>query len=587
MFRFLRWTFLILAILLVFDQFAWAQSNSWPEFPVDEASPHKIARGAGSYFSWFKLVSVICIYLAWVRTCDWANRDCQIYGQPYAMWNPIITAPFLLGMIAVFSIPVFPLGMALLVLSYLGPVLAYVFIRNAKLDPHERVLTPDHIRHLMAGRLQQMGVEVSAEGKAAHEKGAPVVFHPAGGTDKQNQANIITARQSPGYLPAKDLAVDLIKQRADKCMLDFSRDAVAVRYQIDGVWHEADGQDRETGDSVLAVFKTMSNLNVEERRKRQAGKFTAEMEKKKYAGTIISQGTQTGERVILQLDRPHSDFKTLRELGMREKMEEQLKGLLAQDRGLVLFSSQPAGGLTTTMRLALKLTDRFMRDFAAFQDEVAPEPVVDNIEITTYNTAKGELPHKVLESLIRREPNAIVASDLPNAETAIMLCDQAVRDKLVITTVRAKEAVEALLRVLLLKVPASKFAPAVIGVVNQRLIRKLCEDCKQGYEPAPQLLQKLGIPAGRVEQLYRPPEATEQEKVCPTCNGIGYFGRTSIYELVVVNAKLREALEKEPKLDVLRKVSREAGNKNLQQEGLVLVAQGITSVQELSRVLKQ
>ncbi len=587
MLRFLRWTLLILAIFLVCDQLGWAQSNSWPEFPVDEANPHKIARGTGSYFSWFKLVPILLIYFAWIRTSDWANRDCQINGLPYAMWNPIVTGPFLVGMIAVFTIPIFPLGFSLLLLSYLGPALAYVFVRNSKLDPHERVLTPEHIRHVMAGRLQQMGVEVSAEGKEAHEKGAPVVFYSAGGTDKQNQANIITARQSPGYLQAKDLVADLIKQRADKCMLDFSRDAVAVRYQIDGVWHEADGQDRETGDSVLAVFKTMANLNVEERRKRQAGKFTAELEKKKYAGAIISQGTQTGERVILQLDRPHSDFKTLRELGMREKMEEQIKGLLAQDHGLVLFSAQPAGGLTTTMRLALKLTDRFMRDFAALQDEAAPEPVADNIEITTYNTAKGELPQKILESLIRREPNAIVASDLPNAETAILLCDQAVRDKLIITTVRAKEAVEALLRVLLLKVPASKFAPAVIGVVNQRLIRKLCEDCKQGYEPAPQLLQKLGIPAGRVEQLYRPPEATEQEKVCPTCNGIGYFGRTSIYELVVVNAQLRQALEKEPKLDVLRKVSREAGNKNLQQEGLVLVAQGITSVQELSRVLKQ
>ncbi|HEX6261002.1 MAG TPA: ATPase, T2SS/T4P/T4SS family [Woeseiaceae bacterium] len=301
----------------------------------------------------------------------------------------------------------------------------------------------------------------------------------------------------------------------------------------------------------------------------------------------MSQGTQTGERVILQLDRPHSDFKSLRELGMREKMEEQLRSMLAQDRGIVLISSSPGGGLTTTMRLVMGLVDRYMRDIVAFQEKSAPEPVAENVEITTYDKAAGESPQRVLESLLRKEPSGVVVNELPNAQCAQMLCEQSLDGKLVVTTIRAKEAVEALLRVLLLKVPASKFAPAVTAVLNQRLIRKLCDECKQPYEPSPQLLQKLGIPAGRVDRLYRPPDPSEQEKVCRRCNGIGYYGRTSIFELLIVNDKIREVLETQPKLDVLRKVSREAGNRNLQQEGIVLVAQGITSVQELSRVLKQ
>ena len=391
----------------------------------------------------------------------------------------------------------------------------------------------------------------------------------------------------PAILPAKELVAELVRQRADKGMLDFTRDAVAVRFQIDGVWHESEAQDRESGDALLSVFKTMANLNVDERRKRQVGRFDAEYEGRSYQSMIISQGTQTGERAILQLDRPHSDFKSLRELGMREKMEEQLRQVMAADHGMVLISSAPAGGLTTTVRLALGLTDRYMRDIVAFQEKNAKEPVAENIEITTYDKAAGEVPQKVLESLLRKEPSGVVVNELPNAECAQMLCEHAAQGKLVITTIRAKEAVEALLRMLLLKVPASKFAPAITAVLNQRLIRKLCDECKQPYEPAPQLLQKLGIPAGRIDLLYRPPEPSEQDKVCRRCNGIGYFGRTSIFELLLVNDKIREALEKQPKLDVLRKVSRQAGNRNLQQEGIVLVAQGTTSVQELSRVLKQ
>jgi type II secretory ATPase GspE/PulE/Tfp pilus assembly ATPase PilB-like protein len=227
-----------------------------------------------------------------------------------------------------------------------------------------------------------------------------------------------------------------------------------------------------------------------------------------------------------------------------------------------------------------------MRDVVAFQAQGAEEPVAENIDVVTYDKA-GEVPQKALETLLRKEPNVVIVNELPNVECAQILCEHAATEQLVMTTVRAKEAVEALLRVLLLKVPASKFAPAVTGVLNQRLVRKLCEECKQAYEPAPQLLKKLGIPAGRIDLLYRTPEPSEQDKVCQRCNGIGYYGRTSIFELLLVNDKMRRALEKQPKLEVLRQVSREAGNRNLQQEGIVLVAQGITSVQELSRVLKQ
>ena len=123
-------------------------------------------------------------------------------------------------------------------------------------------------------------------------------------------------------------------------------------------------------------------------------------------------------------------------------------------------------------------------------------------------------------------------------------------------------------------------------MLNQRLIRKLCEDCKEEYTPSPEMLKKLGIPAGRVESLYRPPKSEEDQPVCSNCGGLGYKERTSIFELLVVDDSIREVLTKQPKLEVLRKVARQAGNRTLQEEGIVLVAKGVTSVPELSRVLK-
>jgi len=132
--------------------------------------------------------------------------------------------------------------------------------------------------------------------------------------------------------------------------------------------------------------------------------------------------------------------------------------------------------------------------------------------------------------------------------------------------------------------------------VNQRLIRKLC-DCKQPFQPPPQLLQKLGIPPGRVQQLFRewqpppppPPDQkgkVEEPQICRKCGGIGYYGRTAIFELLEVTDTLRDALVRNPQIDTLRQIARQSGTRSIQEEGVLLVVKGTVSITELQRVLK-
>jgi type II secretory ATPase GspE/PulE/Tfp pilus assembly ATPase PilB-like protein len=122
------------------------------------------------------------------------------------------------------------------------------------------------------------------------------------------------------------------------------------------------------------------------------------------------------------------------------------------------------------------------------------------------------------------------------------------------------------------------------------LIRKLCENCKEAYAPPPEVLKQLGLPAGRIEALYRPPtqpiDPKNPEKVCETCMGVGYFGRTAIFELLVLENNLRQILGKTPKLELLRDAARKSKQRSLQEEGILLVAKGVTSIPELMRVLK-
>jgi type II secretory ATPase GspE/PulE/Tfp pilus assembly ATPase PilB-like protein len=250
----------------------------------------------------------------------------------------------------------------------------------------------------------------------------------------------------------------------------------------------------------------------------------------------------------------------------------------------------PSGGLTTLTNASLEETDRLMRDFFAIEEVNHREHEIQNIAVHTYDASKGETPATIIPKLVRLYPNVYVCRDLVDADSATMLMNEISDDRLVITSIPAREAAEAPLRLLQMKLPQKQFASVVTAVLYQRLIRKLCPDCKVGYQPPPDVLKKLGIPPGKVQQLYRPPKPEERENekqpVCQTCQGIGYLGRTGIFELLVVTDQMREILAKQPNIELLRKAARADNQRSLQEEGILLVAKGVTSLPELMRVLK-
>jgi type II secretory ATPase GspE/PulE/Tfp pilus assembly ATPase PilB-like protein len=573
-------------------------------------------RGPGWYASWWKVLLIFLVMLLWVRTTDWVGRDTGPVGLPYEIWNPVAFFPFFALFFITLFIPIFWVNLPVLALAWIVPLGIYIQKRNGLVAEADKVLTRDHIRHSIANLGQAMGAKVSTEKKLPHERGAPVVLVAMGAkTDQKNQANLIEARQSQAYITLKEIVANAIDRRADRVLLEYTADTVVTRLQIDGVWldvplsmlekwaqaarggkrvSDVEGQLRDVLDPVAMVMKRLANLKPEDRRGKQEGLFSAEYQGSKFAATIASQGTATGERVILTLAGKSQKFASLDDLGMREKMRDQLKELLAMRSGIIVLSAMPQGGLSHTMQFALKSTDRLLRDFAAVGEKTRHEPEVENVEVTSFDSAAGETALTVLPKLILKQPDVLVIRELTDGETLRILLKQAEDDhpKLSITTIRAKEAVEAVARVLALKVPATEVAPHLLAVLNQRLIRKLCEKCKESFEPSEAMLAKLGIPKGRVELMYRerqplPPDSREKRLPCEQCGDIGFFGRTSIYELLVINDKFREAMVKDPRVETLKKVARAGGHRGLQQEGIALVALGITSLSELQRVLKQ
>ena len=569
----------------------WGPTLAWPLAQQQaEAWPDDVPfeRGGGFYFSPFKLAAVVLLFLCWIATTDWVNKDCLRLGLDCDAWNSGTLFSFLAAFLLMWIIPMFAIGFVLLLAAHVLPLFIYVTMRNARVAPHDKVLTSQHMRQ-WAGRA---GVPVQPPPPADPELQLPPVKISAMGaaTDRDNRVNLLRARQSPGYAAVLQIIADALAHRSDAAMIDVTAAGAAVRYQIDGIWHAAATRDLQTGQFALAVLKCLCARNIFETQARQDGSFGAEYRGTSYVCNFASQGMADGERALLQLDDNSPGFQSLDELGMRPRMQERLKHLLAQEQGLLLFSAPPQNGLSTTFGVAVGETDRYLRSFAAVQDAAFPDKPAQNVSVTTYDRTAGQTPATVLPRLLRSYPNALVVPELFDTATVGLLCEQPREGRLVLASIAARDAAEAMLRVLALGVAAGRFAPAVTAVLNQRLIRKLCERCKEAYVPPPGTLAQMGIPEGRVPALYRQrtlPPVEGEPPICPNCNGIGYRGRTAFFELLVVDEGVREALLQTPQLEAVRAAARAAGMATLQEEAVLLVAKGVTSLSEMLRVLKE
>lgn len=574
--------------VLVFDvqPLLAAEDTSWPSLGI------RFFRSNGAYLSPWKILGTWMFFLLWVRTTDWVSQDAQALKLRWSLWDAIVFFSFFIALLLLWIVPIYLVGFILLSIAYTAPLIAYIVHRNGHItSAYDKILSAKHTKRWLARKLNSIGIKVAGADIDPRDTGPDIKFTPMGGaTDRDNNVNILTARQSPGYMPARVLLDDALEQRATHIMLDYTPESVGVRYQVDGVWHDRSAVERAEGDPVLEVFKGLAALKIEDRRSRQSGIFGIDVGKDKITCHITSQGTSTGERVVLQFVPKKLAFKSLEEIGMRAKMQEQLEALMGQN-GLFVFCSVPGGGLTTTIDVALTSTDRFIRNFVAVVDESKPERDIENVHVTTYSSAAGETPATILPKLMRTYPDVVIVRDVAELDTLTILCEQLDEGRLAMTSTRAKEACEALLRLMMLKIPPADFARTVTGVLNVRLIRKLCESCKEAYPPPPEVLKQLGLPAGRVESLYRPPtqpiDPKHPDVVCEVCGGIGYHGRTGIFELLSVDDNIRQVLTTAPKMENLRATARKAKHRSLQEEGVLLVARGVTSLQELLRVLKQ
>jgi type II secretory ATPase GspE/PulE/Tfp pilus assembly ATPase PilB-like protein len=484
---------------------------------------------------------------------------------------------------------------------WLVPTIVYVRERNKTVQEHEKVWTHDHLALVTATLLSKVGVKMKVQKRAVYEGGVPVEVKPTGKKlDKATlDARLILSRNSPGFNDFRAYVYDGILRNADSIMFDFTPQNTLVRHQIDGVWIEIvnvprstdKGKQKDKLEFALEAGKLLVGANVEDRRSRQGGTFTATVQKTKYNCEFMSQGTQTGEAVVIQLSRDKVAFKSLEDVGMNPAFQDKLRANLNSQKGFFIISAPPANGLRSSTDVFIRSSDRFTRDVTAVEDEQNKYNEIENVLMMRYDSAKGETPFTLLPDIFFKEPHAVIIRDMVNTESLNLCLKEINNNRLIITTIRAKDAAEAILRIAAMKADMQLYAAGLNGVICQRLVRKLCPDCKEPFQPSPQLLQSLGFPPNSVPQLYRvrqplPEDQERKRKPCETCGDIGYYGRTAMFEIIEVNDEIRSILATKPDIQSIRQAAIKSRQPSIMQYGAHLVRTGVTSVEELSRVLK-
>ena len=443
------------------------------------------------------------------------------------------------------------------------------------------MLTPYHFGEVANDLLFKLGMKplFNRDVGTVDRAGPPITFiGKSQGATKEDPSRVHQAEESRSFMGAKELVYDAVMRRATDIHLEPTAEQLSVRYRIDGILHAAEPFDRPTGDAVVNVFKVLSAMDISEKRKPQDGSFGAKLVGPRPGfprGDFGVEGRrEAGHANPRQQLGRHQDGRP------GDAAQADRAGSRAGDaaaRNVPGAAARPAPANRPRCTPSLREIDRYQKNIITVEDPI--EYHLDNVTQMEVNTKSGQTFATSLRSILRQDPDVIMIGEIRDNETASIACQAANTGHMVFSTVHSNDAVTALFRLLDLGVEPFMIASALSGVLGQRLVRILCDACKEPYKPKPEFLKKANLPVEKVDVFYRRPENPEQ--VCQQCGGTGYFGRTGIYELLVLNEAMKDMIRENPSINKIKAEARKNGMIYLQEDGLRQVIQGRTSIEEL------
>lgn len=543
--------------------------------------------GSGPFADGLKMLGVAVVFIIWLAFGQWIDRDTRYVKRNREQWNLIAIAACLIGLAAWLVLPLegplYVVGLLLFVLIAFGPVIAYIIYRNRLVAAEARVCTPHHIASLVAqltGGKREKKISAVERVRLSNSDGK-VVGIPDEDEDRLR------------FVATQDLVSDALWRRASEVDVSLAGEKVRVAFRIDGmVTERKDLLDPGSAALATSYLKQIAGLNVEERRRPQEGRISVIFPvgtKNRSLIDVRTSGSNAGERLYMRVVTPE-DHLRLGGLGLSPQRQEQFGSIIKERAGLVILSGPKQQGVTTTLYATLREHDAFLSNIHSLERRT-----LMGLENITQHTHDGQNPDlgfaRQLQTIIRREPDVIGVGDCPDHETAELSSRAARNGKKIYLQIQSPDCFSALGKFIRLNENNKQAAEALLTVVNQRLVRKLCTVCREAYKPDESLLRKANLPVEKISHFYRPPAQPELDKkgnpiICGNCQGTGYFGRTGIFELLVLTAPMKEMIASGAKLELIKAEARKNKMLYLQEEGLLKVIEGITSMNEVLRVLK-
>jgi len=389
-----------------------------------------------------------------------------------------------------------------------------------------------------------------------------------------------SADEAPIIRFVNSMLTQASQRRASDIHLEPFEKEMVVRFRVDGVLYDAFHPPRKAHAGIISRIKVMADLDIAEKRLPQDGRFRVRIAGRDVDVRASTLPTVFGERVVLRLLETTSGVLTLEQVGLDRALLPRVKTLTDRPHGIFLVTGPTGSGKTTTLYAALSRLNTHEKNIITVEDPV--EYQLDGVGQIQVNPKIDLTFANGLRSILRQDPDIIMVGEIRDTETAEIAVQAALTGHLVFSTLHTNDAAGALTRLVEMGVAPFLAASAIIGILAQRLVRRLCPECREAFTAERTLLEELGI-AGQVEAgatFYRP-------RGCEACQQLGYRGRTGLFELLVPNDELRAMVLDNKDAASIEAVAVTHGMRTLLASGLEKALAGETSLEEVLRVTRE
>lgn len=379
---------------------------------------------------------------------------------------------------------------------------------------------------------------------------------------------------SPIVVMVRSIVEQAVRQRASDIHFEPMREGIRIRFRIDGNLVEAMGYDMSIYTAIIARLKIISGMDISEKRKPQDGRTTLDIDHVEYDVRVSSIPTVYGEKIVMRLTNKEQLTRNKRELGLSTEDMKIFDQMLAHPHGIILVTGPTGSGKSTTLYTALSELNREAVNIVTVEDPV--EANIDGVNQIQVNPKADMTFASALRSILRQDPDIIMIGEIRDTETAEIAVQASITGHLVASTLHTNSTSSSVARLLNMGIEPYLIADALVGVVAQRLVRRLCR-CKRGREATPREKEELGVKEDENLTIFEP-------SGCQLCSQTGYYGRTAVYEMMPVTTKLRWAITKIQPSSKIKEIALSEGMVTLRGSAARLVKEGVTSMEEMRKI---